>query len=55
MYFLEELGITSQNIDTFKENKDPKIQRFMGERDGDKFPHLGGKIRIESIWRLSDC
>ena len=43
-FIAEELGITSQNIDTFKENKDPKIQRFMGERDGDKFPHLGAKL-----------
>ena len=41
MYFYsEELGITSQNVDTFKENKDPKIQRFMGERMVISF-HLG--------------
>ena len=52
---MEELGITSQNIDTFKENKDPKIQRFMGERDGDKFPHLGGKLGFFYVYGVSDC
>ena len=40
----------SQNVDTFKENKDPKIQRFMGERDGDKFPHLGAKLGLNADW-----
>ena len=49
-FIAEELGITSQNIDTFKENKDPKIQRFMGERDGDKFPHLGAKLGLNADW-----
>ena len=49
-FIAEELGITSQNIDMFKENKDPKIQRFMGERDGDKFPHLGAKLELNGDW-----
>ena len=49
-FIAEELGITSQNIDAFKENKDPKIQRFMGERDGDKFPHLGAKLGLNADW-----
>ena len=49
-FIAEELGITSQNIDMFKENKDPKIQRFMGERDGDKFPHLGAKLELNADW-----
>ena len=49
-FIAEELGITSQNIDSFKENKDPKIQRFMGERDGDDFPHLGAKLDLNADW-----
>ena len=49
-FIAEELGITSKNIDTFKENRDPKIQRFMGERDGDKFPHLGAKLELNADW-----
>ena len=49
-FIAEELGITSQNIDMFKDNKDHKIQRFMGERDGDMFPHLGAKLELNGDW-----
>ena len=50
LFIAEEWGINSQNIDSFKENKDPKIQRFMGERDGEDFPHLGAKLNLSSDW-----
>ena len=50
LFIAEEWEINSQNIDSFKENKDPKIQRFMGERDGEDFPHLGAKLNLSSDW-----
>ena len=50
LFIAEELSITSKNIDMFKENIDPKIQRFMGERDGEEFPHLGAKLGLAGDW-----
>tara|TARA_B100000686_G_C16747952_1_gene950660 strand:- start:97 stop:1206 length:1110 start_codon:yes stop_codon:yes gene_type:complete len=50
LFIAEEYGITSSNIDTFEENIDPVIQRFMGEVNGADFPHLGAKLGIPARW-----
>ncbi len=38
LFIAEEMGINSKNIDTFKNNIDPNIQRFMGEKNGKDHP-----------------
>ena len=53
IYFLfiaAEMGINSKNIDSFMENKDPNIQRFMGEKNGADHPHLGAKLGLTENW-----
>ena len=44
------MGLNSQNIDTFKNNIDPNIQRFMGELNGKDHPHLGSKLGLGETW-----
>ena len=44
------MGINSKNIDSFMENKDPNIQRFMGEKNGADHPHLGAKLGLTENW-----
>jgi general L-amino acid transport system substrate-binding protein len=46
----EERGITSKNIDSFKNHIDPMIQRFMGEVNGTDHPHLGAKLGLKANW-----
>ena len=41
LFLAEELGITSENIEDFKEHKNPTIQRFMGELNGKEDAYLG--------------
>ena len=53
LFLGEEYGITSQNIDTFTNNIDPMIQRFMGELNGADHPHLGSKLGLSSKWAYS--
>ena len=50
LFIAEEMGISSQNIDTFKDNIDPNIQRFMGEKNGKDHPHLGAKLGLDAMW-----
>ena len=50
LFIAEELGITSENIDSFKEHKDPIIQRFMGEKNGIDYPNLGSKLGLSKHW-----
>ena len=50
LFIAEEMGISSQNIDTFKDNIDPNIQRFMGEKNGKEHPHLGAKLGLDAMW-----
>ena len=50
LFIAEEMGINSQNIDTFKDNIDPNIQRFMGEKNGKDHPHLGAKLGLDAMW-----
>ena len=50
LFIAEEMGISSQNIDTFKDNIDPNIQRFMGELNGKDHPHLGAKLGLDAMW-----
>ena len=50
LFIAEEYGITSENIDEFKENADPMIQRFMGELNGKDHPHLGAKLGLLPSW-----
>ena len=50
LFIAEEMGINSKNIDTFKNNIDPNIQRFMGEKNGKDHPHLGSKLGLNATW-----
>ena len=50
LFIAEEMGINSKNIDSFKENIDPNIQRFMGEKNGKDHPHLGAKLGLRESW-----
>ena len=50
LFIAEEMGINSQNIDHFKDNIDPNIQRFMGEKNGKDHPHLGAKLGLGAMW-----
>jgi len=50
LFIAEEMGINSQNIDSFKNNIDPNIQRFMGEKNGKDHPHLGAKLGLGATW-----
>jgi len=50
LFIAEEMGINSKNIDTFKNNIDPNIQRFMGERNGLDHPNLGVKLGLPATW-----
>jgi general L-amino acid transport system substrate-binding protein len=43
----EELGITSQNIDSFRDSSNPDVQRFMG-RTGD----LGRMLGVDNEWAV---
>ena len=42
--------ITSENIDEFKEHKNPTIQRFMGELNGKEDAYLGSKLELYREW-----
>ncbi|AVA23871.1 amino acid ABC transporter substrate-binding protein [Rhizobium sp. NXC24] len=44
----EEFGITKDNVDTFKNNANPDIQRFMGE-NGD----LGKALGLDNQWAVN--
>ena len=50
LFIAEEMGINSKNIDTFKNNIDPNIQRFMGEKNGLDHPNLGAKLELPATW-----
>ena len=50
LFIAEEMGINSKNIDSFKNNIDPNIQRFMGEKNGEDYPHLGSKLGLSATW-----
>ena len=50
LFIAEEMGINSKNIDTFKNNIDPNIQRFMGEKNGLDHPNLGVKLGLPATW-----
>ena len=50
LFIAEEMGINSLNIDTFKDNIDPNIQRFMGEKNGADHPNLGAKLGLPATW-----
>jgi len=50
LFIAEEMGINSKNIDTFIDNIDPNIQRFMGEKNGVDHPHLGAKLGLPATW-----
>ena len=50
LFIAEEMGINSKNIDTFKNNIDPNIQRFMGEKNGIDHPNLGAKMGLSATW-----
>ena len=50
LFIAEEMGINSKNIDSFMENKDPNIQRFMGEKNGADHPPLGAKLGLTENW-----
>ena len=50
LFIAEEMGINSKNIDTFKNNIDPNIQRFMGEKNGLDHPNLGAKLGLPATW-----
>ena len=50
LFIAEEMGINSKNIDSFIENKYPSIQRFMGEKNGADYPHLGAKLGLTENW-----
>lgn len=53
LFIAEEMGLNSDNIDAFKNNIDPMIQRFMGEMNGADHPHLGAKFGLSSTWAYS--
>jgi general L-amino acid transport system substrate-binding protein len=50
LFLAEEMGINSKNIDSFKENINPNIQRFMGEKNGVDHPNLGAKLGLTATW-----
>mgnify|MGYP000560126098 FL=1 len=50
LFLAEELGISQDNIDGFKQHKNPSIQRFMGERNGEEHPNLGIKLGLDKLW-----
>ena len=50
LFIAEEMGINSKNIDSFIENIDPNIQRFMGEKNGKDHPNLGAKLGLDATW-----
>ena len=50
LFIGEEMGITQNNIDGLKNHKNPSIQRFMGERNGEKYPNLGIKLGLDKLW-----
>ena len=50
LFLAEEMGITQDNIDGFKQHKNPSIQRFMGERNGEEHPNLGIKLGLDKLW-----
>ena len=50
LFIAEELGITSENISSFKEHKNPTIQRFMGELNGKEDEFLGAKLGLHRLW-----
>jgi len=50
LFLAEEMGITQDNIDGFKQHKKPSIQRFMGERNGEEYPNLGIKLGLDKLW-----
>ena len=50
LFIAEEMGLNSQNINRFKNNIDPNIQRFMGELNGKDHPHLGSKLGLGETW-----
>jgi general L-amino acid transport system substrate-binding protein len=50
LFIAEEMGINSKNIDGFKAHIDPYIQRFMGEKNGKDYPHLGAKLGLKATW-----
>lgn len=50
LFIAEEMGINSINIDTFKNNIDPNVQRFMGEKNGADHPNLGAKLGLPATW-----
>ena len=50
LFIAEEMGINSKNIDTFIDNIDPNVQRFMGEKNGVDHPNLGAKLGLTATW-----
>ena len=50
LFLAEEMEITQDNIDGFKQHKNPSIQRFMGERNGEEYPNLGIKLGLDKLW-----
>ena len=50
LFLAEEMGISQNNIDGFKQHKNPSIQRFMGERNGEEYPNLGIKLGLDKLW-----
>jgi general L-amino acid transport system substrate-binding protein len=48
LYYADEKGISSENIDTFAESEDPDIQRFLGN-DG----NLGELLGLEPDWTVN--
>ena len=50
LFLAEEMGITQDSIDGFKQHKKPSIQRFMGERNGEEHPNLGIKLGLDKLW-----
>ena len=50
LFLAEEMGITQDNIDGLKQHKNPSIQRFMGERNGEEYPNLGIKLGLDKLW-----
>ena len=53
LFIAEEYGINSKNIGRFANHSDPKIQRFMGEINGEHHPNLGSKLGLSSTWAVS--
>jgi len=44
----EELGITSENVDTFRNNEDPNVARLLGDEPG-----MGAAMGIDEAWALN--